>query len=121
MDGKIVLLGINRICFSFKQNIHDMENLTRKLHGVMVSMGYTPDAVPHDMAHGIGHLLSLLDPEDEKALIHYYGLFGEERMSLDELARERGLSAEDMMARIDSSVRRIAVTPEWEMMVETGS
>lgn len=95
-----------------------MKDLTRKLHSLLVSMGYAAYAVPHDVAHGIEHLLCLLDPADEEALVHYYGLFGNERLSLDELAAGYGMTAEDMMARIDSCVRRIAVTPEWEMVLQ---
>lgn len=81
-------------------------------------MGYMPDSVPHEVVHGIEHLLHLLGTEDEEALTHYYGLFGEQRLSLDEIARSRGLSPEDMMASIDASIRKIAVTPEWEMIKE---
>ena len=37
-------------------------------------------------------------------------------MSLDEIAHSRGMSAEDRMAAIDRCIRRIAVTPEWQMI-----
>lgn len=93
-----------------------MEDLSRKLQRVLVSMGYAPDTVPHDVSHGIEHLLRLLAPEDEEAIVHYYGLFGEERLSLAELAAARRMSDEDMMERIDACVRKIAVTPEWEVL-----
>ena len=93
-----------------------MDNLSRQLQSLLVSMGYMPDSVPHEVAHGIEHLLHLLKMEDEEALTRYYGLFGEQRLSLDEIARQRGLCPEDMMASIDASIRRIAVTPEWEMI-----
>lgn len=91
-----------------------MDNLSSRLQSFLVRMGYSPESVSHDTAHAIEHLLRLLNPEDEDAVIHYYGLFGAERMALDELARERGLCPEDMMAAIDGCIRRIAVTPEWQ-------
>lgn len=92
-----------------------MDKTEKELQSFLVLMGYT-SAVPHDIEHRMEHLLHLLDSEDEDAVISYYGIFGRDRLSLDEIARRRGLSPEDMMARIDSCIRRIAVSPEWQMM-----
>ncbi|MBQ9260527.1 MAG: hypothetical protein IJ185_00255 [Prevotella sp.] len=49
-------------------------------------------------------------------MTHYYGLFGSVRKSLQEIAAELELSQEDAMERIDQCVRKLAVTPEWQMM-----
>ena len=68
------------------------------------------------MEHYLEHLLYLLPPEEEEAVTHYYGLFGSERKSLQEIAAELELSQEDTMERIDQCVRKLAVTPEWQMM-----
>ncbi len=65
------------------------------------------------------HLLYLLPPEEEDAVTHYYGLFGTERRSLQEIANKLHLSQEDAMERIDQCVRKLAVTPEWQMMKQT--
>ena len=92
------------------------DRLSGDLHSFLVRMAYTPDAVSHGTAHGMEHILHLLGPEDEEALISYYGLFGTAPMSLDEIARSRGMSQEDMMAAMDRCIRRMAVTPEWQMM-----
>jgi len=96
-----------------------MDALTRTLQSFLVEMGLRPDDVPHDIEHNMEHLLHLLDADDEEAVTHYYGLFGQERRSLDELAKQRHLSNEDMMERIDKCVRRLAVTPEWQTMITT--
>ena len=71
------------------------------------------------MEHYLEHLLYLLPPEEEEAVTHYYGLFGSERKSLQEIAKELGFSQEDAMERIDQCVRKLAVTPEWQMMKQT--
>lgn len=92
------------------------DRLSGELHSFLVRMAYTPEGIDHGTVHGMEHILHLLVPEDEEALIRYYGLFGTERMSLDEIARSRGMSQEDMMAVIDSCIRRIAVTPEWQLI-----
>ena len=68
------------------------------------------------MEHYLEHLLYLLQPEEEEAVTHYYGLFGAERKSLQDIAKELELSQEDAMALIDQCIRKLAVTPEWQMM-----
>ena len=91
-----------------------MDSLSRELQTFLVRLGYDAEGVSHEMAHGMEHILHLLKPADEDTLIRYFGLFGAERMALDDLAVERGMSPEDMMASIDASIRKIAVTPEWQ-------
>lgn len=96
-----------------------MDALTKTLQSFLVEMGLRPDDVPHDIGHSMEHLLHLLDAGDEDAVIDYYGLFGHERLSLHEIAEERGIADEEMMERIDKCVRRLAVTPEWQTMITT--
>ena len=71
------------------------------------------------MEHYLEHLLYLLPPEEEEAVTHYYGLFGSERLSLQEIAKELKLSQEDAMERIDQFIRKLAITPEWQMLKQT--
>ena len=93
-----------------------MDALTRSLHSFLVRVGLNPMSLSPQMEHYLEHLLYLLPPEEEEAVTHYYGLFGSERKSLQEIAAELELSQEDAMARIDQCVRKLAVTPEWQMM-----
>jgi len=92
------------------------DNLSRELHSFLVRIGMDPQCITPQMEHYLEHLLYLLPPEEEEAVTHYYGLFGCERKSLMEIAKELKLSQEDAMAKIDQSVRRLAVTPEWQMI-----
>ena len=71
------------------------------------------------MEHYLEHLLYLLPPEEEEAVTHYYGLFGSERKSLQEIAKELEQSHEDALARIDQCVRKLAITPEWQMLKQS--
>ena len=96
-----------------------MDALTRQLHSFLVRAGLKPTAVSPQTEHYLEHLLYLLPPEDEEAVTHYYGLFGCERLSLQEIAKELELSQEDAMERIDQCVRRLAITPEWQMLKQT--
>ena len=93
-----------------------MDALTRSLHSFLVRIGMNPESLSPQMEHYLEHLLYLLPPEEEEAVTHYYGLFGSERKSLQEIAAELELSQEDTMERIDKCVRKLAVTPEWQMM-----
>ena len=93
-----------------------MDALTASLNTVLVRLSLLPASVPHEAAHHAEHLLHLLPPDDEEAVVAYYGLFGAEQLSLAEIARSRSLADEDMMARIDSCLRRLAVTPEWQVI-----
>ena len=93
-----------------------MDPLTRQLHTFLVRVGLNPTTISPQMEHYLEHLLYLLPPEEEEAVTHYYGLFGTQRLSLQEIASELESSQEDTMDRIDQCVRKLAVTPEWQMM-----
>ena len=93
-----------------------MDSLTRSLHSFLVRVGLNPTSLSPQMEHYLEHLLYLLPPEDEEAVTHYYGLFGAQRLSLQEIAKILDLSQEDAMERIDQCVRKLAVTPEWQML-----
>ena len=93
-----------------------MDYLTRSLHSFLVRVGLNPTSLSPQMEHYLEHLLYLLPPEEEEAVTHYYGLFGAQRLSLQEIAKELESSQEDAMERIDQCVRKLAVTPEWQMV-----
>ena len=92
------------------------DNLSRELHSFLVRIGMDPKSITPQMEHYLEHLLYLLPPEEEEAVTHYYGLFGAQRLSLQEIANELESSQEDAMERIDQCVRKLAVTPEWQML-----
>ena len=95
------------------------DNLSRELHSYLVYVGMNPTSINPQMEHYLEHLLYLLPPEEEEAVTHYYGLCGCERRSLQEIAMGLEMSQEDAMARIDQYIRKLAVTPEWQMLKQT--
>ena len=95
------------------------DNLSRELHSYLVRIGLNPANLSPQMEHYLEHLLYLLPPEEEEAVEHYYGLFGCQQKSLQEIAKKLNLSQEDAMERIDQCIRKLAVTPEWQMLKQT--
>jgi len=89
-----------------------MDPITNTLHSHLVKMAY--EGATREQEHQMQHLMALLEPEDEESILHYYGLLGYERLSLDEIAAMRGESPEETMTAIDRLVRKIAITPEWQ-------
>lgn len=66
------------------------DNISKGLHSFLVRLSYTPESVSGDIVHAMEHIMHLLTPEDEHAVTGYYGLFGIERIALDEIAASRG-------------------------------
>ena len=96
-----------------------MDALTHTLHAYLVRLGLNPTAATPRAEHYLEHLLSLLDPADEEALTNYYGLFGCEQSSLHDVATQLGLPEEAALEHINHCVRRLAVTPEWQMLIQS--
>ena len=93
-----------------------MDELTKELQSFLVQLHYQPACVSHQVSHYLEHLTHLLPVDDEEAMLHYFGVLGHEQQSLAELAQTRGISPEDMIARIDNGLRKLAITPEWQML-----
>ena len=93
-----------------------MDAVTKELQALLVRMHYNPATVSHQMEHYVSHLARLLPPADEEALLHYFGILGHEQLSLHQIALDRDEDDETTMAAIDRSLRRLAITPEWEML-----
>ena len=91
-----------------------MDILSQSLHSFLVKMAY--EGATHEQEHQMEHLLALLPPADEQTVVSYYGLFDEPRLSLAEIAARRGEQPYETLAAIDRLLRRLAVSPEWQMM-----
>lgn len=93
-----------------------MDNLSTELQDFLIRLGQHPETVSEKMEHYVKHLLQLLYPDEERILTDYYGLFGNSVRRAEDLAHERGLSLPQLTAIIEASLRKLAVTPEWQMM-----
>ncbi|MBQ8047662.1 MAG: hypothetical protein IJ196_07040 [Prevotella sp.] len=95
-----------------------MDLLTKELQNYLLRMRYEPGNVSGRMEHYMEHLMHLLPATDKEDLLHYFGIMGHEQWSLQQIARLRDLTSEDMLARIDRNLRKLAVTPEWQLLAK---
>ena len=94
-----------------------MLEITKQLHSFLVALHYNSETVSHRMSHYLEHLFHLLDVHDEEDVLSYYGVLGYGQLALADIAQRRGLSEAAMMQRIDDSLHRLAITPEWQMIL----
>lgn len=90
--------------------------LAKELQSFLVRLHYEPECISHQVSHYLEHLTHLLEVADEEALLHYFGILGHEQYSLDDIADDNHLSPEQMMEHIDTSLHKLAITPEWQML-----
>ena len=62
-------------------------------------------------------LLTMLGPVDKDIIVAYYGLFGSMRMSAAQLAAKYRITPEAILDIITKDLRRLSITPEWQMML----
>lgn len=93
-----------------------MDTLSSELHTFLVRLGKQPDCVSEKVEHYVKHILHLLHSDEERMLVDLYGLFGNEAVGIETLARERNMSVAQLAQIVETSLRRLAVTPEWQMV-----
>lgn len=62
-------------------------------------------------------LLTMLGPIDKDIIDAYYGLFGTTKMSADQLATKYKITPEAIHDIVAKDLRRLSITPEWQMML----
>lgn len=93
-----------------------MDTLSEELQNFLIRLGKEPNCVSEKVEHYIKHLIRLLPVNDEKAMKDYYGLFGCPVKPLCDVAHERKVSEDIMLKIMENNLRKIAVTPEWQMI-----
>ena len=93
-----------------------MDAISKELQDFLIRLGSEPECVSEKVEHYIKHVLQLLSVPDEEIFKQYYGLFGCEVQTLDDIAHRHGVSAETMMRIIETDLRKLAITPEWQMI-----
>lgn len=63
-------------------------------------------------------LLSMLGEPDKEIISRKYGIFGKTRIPPEDLARRYGIDAGAIEEIVEKDLRKIAITPEWQLMLE---
>lgn len=74
-------------------------------------------ATPSDRSN-IDILLTMLGPADKEIMEAYYGIGGKDAVSASEIAAHFGVQPEQIEEIVVKDLRHIAVTPEWQMMLQ---
>lgn len=93
-----------------------MDALSEELQDFLIRLGKEPQCVSEKVEHYIKHIMHLVYADDEDMLQQYYGLFGNDVMPLEDIAKERHVSNETMLKIIEANLRKMAVSPEWQMV-----
>ncbi|HEY9550812.1 MAG TPA: hypothetical protein VIQ97_00875 [Prevotella sp.] len=91
-----------------------MDLLASELQSFLIRLGREPHCVSHKVEHYVEHILHLLPTSDEEDLKSYFGLFGNEQLSIYDIAERRNKDAETTMETIDRNLHKLAITPEWQ-------
>ena len=93
-----------------------MDALSQELQDFLIRLGREPGCVREKVEHYIRHIMHLVYADEEDMLQQYYGLFGNDVKPLDDIAKERHVSSETMLKIIEANLRKMAVSPEWQMV-----
>ena len=93
-----------------------MDALSQELQDFLIRLGRNPGCVSEKVEHYVRHIMHLVYADDEDMLQQYYGLFGNAVKALEDIARERKVSTDTMLRIIEADLRKMAVSPEWQMV-----
>jgi len=93
-----------------------MDALSSEFQTFLIKLGKEPFCVDERVEHYTKHILHLLHSDEERLLTDCYGLFGNDVVEVKDLARERGMSVAQLTQIIETNLRRLAVSPEWQMV-----
>ena len=109
--------GIMLVCLSLIYlYLEIMDTLSQELQDFLIRLGKEPGCVSEKVEHYIKHIMHLVYADDEDMLQQYYGLFGNDVKPLEDIAKERRVSSGTMLKIIEANLRKMAVSPEWQMV-----
>lgn len=91
-----------------------MDILTAELKDFLTFLALHPDKISHRVEHYIEHILELLSVEDEEMIKSFFGIFGKNQMTINDLARKRGKTEDETTDDIRQCLHKLAITPEWQ-------
>ena len=96
-----------------------MDALSKKVDAYLRLLSRTALLVPPRDRANINLLLTMLGPADKAIIEAAYGINGQPASSLNDIAGRYSLTGQQVADIITKDLRHIAVTPEWQMMLQS--
>ncbi len=94
-----------------------MDKYAKQLNDYLELMSRSSLLVKEGDRRNMRVLLTMLGPIDEAIIEARYGLFGQARTPIDDIARRYRLTPDSLADIIAKDLRRLAITPEWQMLL----
>ncbi|MBM6992013.1 MAG: RNA polymerase subunit sigma [Prevotella sp.] len=98
-----------------------MNSLSHQIHAYLELMRDSTLLVSDRDKANMEILITMLGPVDKDIISTRYGLFGAEMKPLDAIARQHRVTPQTIEEILEKDFRKLAITPEWQMMVQTFS
>ena len=93
-----------------------MDNLSIELQEFLIRLGMDEKAIGDRLAGYMRELINMLYSSDARIIEEYYGLFGNEPHTIEQLASRYNASPEALKKGIEACLRKIAISPEWQQI-----
>lgn len=94
-----------------------MNALSQQIHAYLELMRNSTLMVSEQDRANMDILITMLGPVDKEIISVRYGLFGRPMQPLETIARHHRVSPEVIEEIIEKDFRKLAITPEWQMMI----
>lgn len=94
-----------------------MDKISQPLHNYLKLAHQSALLVSQADKANLNVLLTMLGTLDKDIIDAYYGLFATPQVPITQLAAKYKATAETIQEIVDRDVRKLSITPEWQMML----
>lgn len=93
-----------------------MDQLSEELSVFLTRLHQQPFSISEKVKHFMKHLIYLLPDKEVELITSFYGIFDSPEKTVDVLASQEHITVEQLQERVSHDLRRLAITPEWQMI-----
>lgn len=94
-----------------------MDKISQPLHNYLKLAHQSALLVSQADKANLNVLLTMLGTLDKDIIDAYYGLFATPQVPITQLVAKYKVTAETIQEIVDRDVRKLSITPEWQMML----
>ncbi|MGI6243189.1 MAG: RNA polymerase subunit sigma [Prevotella sp.] len=95
-----------------------MDAFAKQIHNYLKLMKESVLLVSERDKANIDILITMLGELDKEIICERYGLFGVPQKTLADIAEKHHVKPEVIAEIVEKDLRKIAITPEWQMMIQ---